>query len=420
MEMGMKNSRVVSVLVGLGTFLGMFHAGYRVSAQVPRESVWLEVNNLRCAMTNYGVFGQNVQGMSHGVRWANAPDYSFLLGSGIWVGAGIMNGGELRRRVFITYDPLSTSSWAQPSTNVTTTLVSNNAIGVSHFNDADLDQYDGSASQRAAQGFPLGLSIQQIVWLQQVTAPLQNTILSRYVVKNVHPERTLQDAVVAFVVDPDVGLASNPQVAAMDDSVKILIRGTTAVAKVLSTANPTGPFISVATIHEGGGTPTITLFNAQNMPSENAPRYEAITTGQLQESTERGDVIFALAGSTRDVTPGDSIVVNVVLLLSETDSPENDARLLDLVDYIKGQVTSVSTESSPTTTQIYPNPTCGSDYIVVGSPTASERLQLCDVHGVVRTVPQDTSGNIYIGDLSTGLYWITSSTGLRGRFVVTR
>lgn len=392
-----------------------------LAAQEPIHLAWLQADNVHCVATSVGLHGYDLRNNQHGLRWLLAPDLMFSFGAGVWIGGQVDLGGVRKKCVFRTVDPYYGRGFATPLTGLDTIREVDRIVAESELHDGDLSRYVGSREDLENRGYPLGLSIQSTVSVFESTSAFPNSILLTYVVTNSHPSRPIHGATVAFVFDPAVGPADNAMQAAAGDYIQQLSNSHVLVTKIRSQELGDGPFISAAVIPERGKTTTCRPLNIFAMPFEDGAAYDPITSGIIEDSQAPSDAVLAAAGDTTSLAPGESMTLHVLLTLSAENSLENDNYLLYLAEFASSILTSVENDDVTTGLRsVYPSPTNGADYVFVSSSGREELYRIHDVHGVVRTVTSDASGQLYIGNLATGVYWLTSASGTRGRFVVSR
>jgi hypothetical protein len=63
---------------------------------------------------NDGRFGLNLRTLISGFTVPRGSNQTYMFGGGVWFGARKMNGGEMKKLTFVTYNPNSGVSWATP------------------------------------------------------------------------------------------------------------------------------------------------------------------------------------------------------------------------------------------------------------------------------------------------------------------
>ena len=253
------------------------------------------VSNIDLQTTNYGIVGFDVLNNVGGTFWPRGRRNQYIFAGGAWFGTRKRPPGSdsLRKRVMITYNPNSGTSWMVPGTiedgeavnttsalginkyrtyfstdfssnegvdfqnptfprwplwdtSPTDTIRYNNYYGdyvsdpaarlkatykkgpafISEedifctYKDTDLDYYEGGITKRKAEGFPLGMQIEQIIYSWGF-GDYADFMFLKYLF--IHPKKygdTLFDCWMAAVQDVDIALQTNSSAGAQNDRAR--------------------------------------------------------------------------------------------------------------------------------------------------------------------------------------------------------
>jgi hypothetical protein len=226
------------------------------------------VSNVTFGVSNFGFFGGDIANQSAAFEAPAGSGNTYIFGAGLWFGARKRVGGSIAPRVFVTYDPNSGSSWAQPGEGYVDRLtfsvpelynagsfdrttgeptfgdfnwplwLSGADTGASMMSPGTFVPLNGNrsaggdlvrpafvaglAEQYVARysdqdttlyatnpdvgGFPLGLQFQENIFAQP--GGLDHTVIVTYEIIN-RSSDTLFDAVAGVVTDFDIGQAAN-------------------------------------------------------------------------------------------------------------------------------------------------------------------------------------------------------------------
>lgn len=257
----MKRTITISVIMIVTSIGALAQADRKVSAST--------TSGVTYHISNYGIFGRDVDAGRPGFEYPRGSGNHYLYGSGLWFGATKVVRDTLRELVFLAYDPTSAGSWATPGnvetsihdptlyhsndfdqTTGSSTSSSSSAVWplwllpgqqvttlnpgtyepmheqrstarytgpafmadaheqfIVRYNDSDLERYAGFGSDF---GFPLGLQIQQNVYSWS-RGHYRSTVVLQYEVVNVSDD-TLRNCVIGQASDPDIGSADNDRV----------------------------------------------------------------------------------------------------------------------------------------------------------------------------------------------------------------
>lgn len=376
-------------------------ASYQVHAQVSAENVWVEGESLRIKQSNTGVTAFNQP--NGGLEWAEAPGVNYILGSGIWVGGEIDVNGNRVQRTFVTYDPMTAESWANPLSRVITKRDGQTVTATAEFDDADLATYPQGIDRAKAEGLPLGLRFTQTLTLN----PLQDmpeVLLVRTVVTNVHPTRTIWGATIGIVVDGDIALKGTPPPAS-----NLVTSVPSADLKIAKTSLAAYPNPSLYTMLDPRGAELHSFLGTSWFltPFTHEDRYNVLASGQTRFEAEAGDVVLTMSTTPRDLPPGASLVLTAISVLSSGLQDKSDGDVIAIMKRVLA--TTTVDEEANNQHALYPNPTRGSDVVILPANVEISFAEIVDITGAV--VARSVSPRaLSIAHLSQGIYSVRMNT----------
>ena len=398
------------------------------------------VSNIDLQTTNYGIVGFDVLNNVGGTFWPRGRRNQYIFAGGAWFGTRKRPPGSdsLRKRVMITYNPNSGTSWMVPGTiedgeavnttsalginkyrtyfstdfssnegvdfqnptfprwplwdtSPTDTIRYNNYYGdyvsdpaarfkanynkgpafISEedifctYKDTDLDYYEGGITKRKAEGFPLGMQIEQIIYSWGF-GDYADFMFLKYLF--IHPKKygdTLFDCWMAAVQDVDIALQTNSSAGAQNDRARYYTEDP-ALNLAVQWTNPDrgeagqgfgylgfnfleSPAIDAEkylrkdkkqfALNEQLGLQTMRNWPITEDPIENEDRYNFISRGNKDEDNGPGDRRLMMATGPFNMRPGDSarIVVGIILAgtVSGGDATGTTEDLAELIRKVK-------------------------------------------------------------------------------------
>lgn len=375
--------------------------------------------------TNYGIFGYNVRNGIGGLFWPRGTQNQYGFAGGAWFGAlkKPLRGTDLRKRVMITYNPNSGTSWMAPGsiadgltekaepedisknkvyfstdfkesdgTNIQSSATPNwpiwdsdpdkvvregnyygnyiNNVGernrqnnrkgpafisqediVSVYKDTDLNRYEGGIARRQAEGFPLGLQIEQTIYSWGF-GDYADFLFIKYMF--IHPE-TFPDTLFACwmggVQDVDIAIGTNSQLGAdndraryyeEEDTLNLAIQWTNVNRQeggrgfgymgfnfLESPAVDVDGYIRKDklkfNVTEQLGLKTMRNWPIIQDPIENEDRYNFMSSEIKDPDLGPGDRRLMMATGPFNMRPGDSARIVVGLVLASTATPGQEA-----------------------------------------------------------------------------------------------
>ena len=379
------------------------------------------VSNIDLQTTNYGIVGFDVLNNVGGTFWPRGRRNQYIFAGGAWFGTRKRPPGSdsLRKRVMITYNPNSGTSWMVPGTiedgeavnttsalginkyrtyfstdfssnegvdfqnptfprwplwdtSPTDTIRYNNYYGdyvsdpaarfkanynkgpafISEedifctYKDTDLDYYEGGITKRKAEGFPLGMQIEQIIYSWGF-GDYADFMFLKYLF--IHPKKygdTLFDCWMAAVQDVDIALQTNSSAGAQNDRARYYTEDP-ALNLAVQWTNPDrgeagqgfgylgfnfleSPAIDAEkylrkdkkqfALNEQLGLQTMRNWPITEDPIENEDRYNFISKTQKDGDNGPGDRRLMMATGPFHMRPGDSARIVVGIILAGTVS----------------------------------------------------------------------------------------------------
>lgn len=86
------------------------------AAQMLFEQLSTDANQVELFTTNYGIVGLDVQSTTAGAFWPRSNDFpgAYMFGAGVWFGAITRVDDKPEKRVFMSFNPNTSLSWAAP------------------------------------------------------------------------------------------------------------------------------------------------------------------------------------------------------------------------------------------------------------------------------------------------------------------
>ena len=129
------------------------------AAQLLFDQAFTESNDVRLAVTNYGIIGLDVRNSNPGGLWRRSADHpgAYMHGAGVWFAALVNNGDLLEKRVFVSYNDVSGNSWAAPGDVSDGPNVLDNSAAITKYRVINSRDYDAEGQHMDGQspGWPL-------------------------------------------------------------------------------------------------------------------------------------------------------------------------------------------------------------------------------------------------------------------------
>ncbi len=369
-------------------------------SQVPAEIDSTQQSSVVAYAMNTGSVLYNRTEQCSGLEWPRGSGHYFVFGAGLWIGARAESNGSSDSIVFVSYNMNSGASWANPLTPVVHAYGANHESMTWSFDDHDLERYEGSAANRAKQGYPLGVRVEQemIAW---TSGPYTNSLLIRSTVTNTSPTAALKDLVVGMAMD--LGTESTDHV-----HLGIVQEEPTPILRAHDTNDRSRGSMGIAFIDAYGDAKLVSCAMwpiwIENVDHD---RYTFLTWGRLDTSTT-----FAgsgsrpiLAAAPIELEPNTSTTIALLLTFDGEVSDAADQRIKALVDGFDINTT-VSEFDKSSTSWIYPNPTNGAQWVQVNSDASAGAITIIDLLGVPRIVGVPLNNAINISDLESGMYCV--------------
>ncbi|RPI68657.1 MAG: hypothetical protein EHM43_04245, partial [Ignavibacteriae bacterium] len=233
------------------------------------------------------------------------------------------------------------------------------------YRDTDLSRYEGGASRRRSEGFPLGFQIEQMIYSWGF-GDYADFIFLKYMF--IHPEQfpdTLYQCWMASVMDVDIALGTNPVGGAQNDRARYFTEEDSLNLAVQWTNGDRGEtgqgfgylgfnFLESPAVDADGflrkdkkqfpvqeqlGLRTMRNWPITVDPIENEDRYNFMTSGQRDGDEGPGDRRMLMATGPFNMRPGDSarIVVGIILATTATgrDATGETADMAELIRKVR-------------------------------------------------------------------------------------
>ncbi len=217
-------------------------------------------------------------------------------------------------------DPALRSPDAQPGGAAFVTRADEEMVV--RYNDLSLEQYEDGPTVAAAQGYPIGLQIQQNIYAWRFS-PLRDALIIQYQIVNVTAD-TLRGCVAGHVVDPEIGAGENDRVSRVSsDPRRRTILATTdatsgddglgklAMVLVEAPVVDKAGFIDPsrrAGFRQSGTIGVFSPWRGDAGPATAKDRYDAMTLPDWAPDDDRGpaDQRMVVASDTFAMRPGDT------------------------------------------------------------------------------------------------------------------
>lgn len=230
----------------------------------------------------------------------------------------------------------------------------------STFKDTDLSRYEGGAITRKAQGYPMRLQFENMVYSWGF-GDYADFVFLKYDIINMSPD-TLFEVWLAPAYDMDIALLTNGQSGASNDRTRYYAEDDTLNLAVQWTNPNQGErgrgfgyigfdFLESPAINQAGfirkdrkfydtkdqlGLKTFRNWIIDNDPGDNVTRYDFITAGSKDGDTEAGDKRFLMATGPFTFLPGDTARTVVGIVFASTAKGQDaDGTTEDLAELVR-------------------------------------------------------------------------------------
>ncbi len=129
------------------------------AAQLLFEQVSTDANQVEVFTTNYGIVGLDVQNTAAGAFWPRSNDFpgAYMFGAGVWFGAIAHVDDKPEKRVFMSFNPNTSLSWAAPGDVSDGPALQDDAASISKYRIYRSTDYNpaGRPLDGEAPGWPL-------------------------------------------------------------------------------------------------------------------------------------------------------------------------------------------------------------------------------------------------------------------------
>ena len=353
-----------------------------IHAQPSKDFRATTTSGVMIYQSNYGITGYNTGETAPGVIWPRNSSDQYVFGGGLWLGGKLMIGDFERELVVISFNPNSGMSWFKPESELVRKTLGATEILSSTFSDSDLNLYEGGAALRESQGYPLGVVVTQTLrgW---ASGALKDVITVTSTVRNNHSTRPIREFILTNVLDMDIGKLEDVVRASFNDAC-VLIAEPKGLNIFKGYSKPeldgsTNGVIGIAIVN-GPGAGVIYSASSINLgvvQSEAYERYEFMSTGVLESTSEPDDIVSFFSTSPVDLNPGDSISSTLVLMFGATNDAANDQRMIEIVESLTTSTGIADDVRADDSFTVFPNPAVSSQHINIISTYTMHLVLLC-------------------------------------------